>query len=580
MNSPAQPNFFKFQTSSYAPTVRVTLATLGLLALPTLTWGNGEFAHSTLLGPNIAQAQQKGRVARRAAQEVYVNMGDEPPSMDPTKQVDAISGFWLGHLYEGLMTTDKNGKIIAGSAEKVDVSADGKTYTFTLRKNAKWHDGKPVTAADFEFAFKRLVDPTYASEYAFIAETAQILNATEVINKKSPLDSLGVKAESERVLKITLKNPVAFLPSLMMFQSFYPVRKDLVEKYRDQFSVTPESIVGNGPFKLVRWKKENGMRLEKAETYWNAAEISIAAIESPVMLKDFGATYNLYMTGGVDMVNLDTERLKLANAARLPVKSFQNGFVTYLRPNPRPNRIFKSEKLRQAIKFGINRSEFVNKITGIPGDKGAFGFVPDYMPGSTPGSTYRKEAPLSWKDGDLAKARALVKEYLAESGQTKVPAFTLLAADSSTAKRDSEYFQAQLRKIFETEVNVDSVPFKTRLQKQRDADYDIVFGSWGPDYLDPSTFLELFLPVPTDVPGGFNDATFNGFIEKARQSTDLKARVGFFHEAEKILVNGGWTIPVQQVGRAFTVADGLQGVKRVQIGQDPDFRFAKWAAAK
>ena len=525
-------------------------------------------------------AQQKTQADRRAAQEVFLNMGDEPPSMDPNKQVDAVSYFWLGHMFEGLMTTDKAGNVVPGAAEKLAISADGKTYTFSIRKGAKWHDGKPVTAQDFEFAFKRLVDPAFASEYSFIAETAQILNATEIITKKATLDTLGAKALNDSTFEIKLKNPVAFLPSIMSFQAFFPVRKDIVEKYGDKFATNVESLVGNGPFKLVKWQKESSMRVEKAANYWNASAIKLKAIEAPVLLKDVGAQYNLFRTGGLDVTGLDSDRLKLAGKDKLAIKSFNDGSVFYLELNQKEGKPFSNVKLRRAIQVGLNRSEFVNKISGVPGDRPAYGIIPDYMPGSKKGVTYRKESALNFKDNDLATARTLVKEFLAETKQAKVPTFTILSGDSTTAKRDSEYFQAALSKILDAEVKVDSVPFKTRLQKQRDGQFDIVLGGWGPDYLDPMTFADLFMSTNGNNHGGYANAQYDEAIKRAQSSNDLAERVKEFGAAEKILIQDTvGVIPYFQRGRAYVLADGLQNVRRTQVGQDPDLRFASWSQA-
>ena len=526
-----------------------------------------------------ASADSKTQDQRRAAQEVYVSAGDEPPSLDPTKQVDSVSYFWLGHIFEGLTTIGKSGEIVPGAAEKIDVSADGKTYTFKMRRNAVWQDGKPVTAHDFEFAFKRLVDPVFASEYSFIAETAQIENATEIINSKAPLTSLGVRATSDDVLVVKLKNPVAFFPSLMRFQAFFPVRADLVKKYGDRFSQVVESVVGNGPFVLAEWKKESSMRLEKSKTYWNEKAITLTAIAAPVLLKDVGAQYNVFRTGGIDIANLDAERLKLAGREKLAIKSFLDGSVYYLRPNHREGRPFANAKLRKALQLGMARNEYVNKISGIPGDKPAFGFVPDYMPGSKTGLTFRKEQPLAWKDADIAGAKKLIAEYLAETKQTQVPPFTIVASDTNTAKRDAEYFQSKFSALFNTKVSVDSVPFKTRLQKQRDGDYDLMTTNWGPDYLDATTFLDLFYSQKSSDPKSWGDARYDELIVKARNTTNLKDRTQFLGDAEKVLLESGIVLPFLQRGRAYISADGLQGVVRSQVGQDPDLRFARWNTA-
>lgn len=525
-----------------------------------------------------ADAQQNSQADRRNNQEVFVNMGDEPPSMDPNKGVDAVSYFWLGHMFEGLMTTDKNGNIVPGAASHVAVSGDGKTYTFTIRPNAKWHDGKKVTAKDFEYAFQRLVDPAFASEYSFIAITAQIVNAEDVIKKKKPVSELGVKATNDSTLVIKLDNPVAFFKSMMSFQAFFPVRKDIVEKYGDKFATSVESIVGNGPFKMVAWKKESSMRMEKASTYWNAAAVKLRAVEAPVMLKDNGAAFNNFRTGGLDITGLDKERLETAQRERLQVKTFSDGAVFYLELNQRQGKLFSNQKLRQALRIAINRREYINKITGVPGDKPAFGIVPDYMPGAA--KTYRQEAKLDYRDGDIATAKKLIKEYLSETKQAKVPSFSILAGDSTVAKKESEYFQDLLKKVFETDVKIDSVPFKTRLQKQRDGQFDIASGGWGPDYLDAMTFMDLFTSANDNNHGGYVNKTFDELIAKAQKSGNMAERVKLFHEAEKLLIlTDSALVPIIQRGRAYLLAEGLQNVRRNQIGQDPDLRFASWSGA-
>ncbi|MEY3902127.1 MAG: hypothetical protein RL189_1433 [Pseudomonadota bacterium] len=525
-----------------------------------------------------ATAQQNSQADRRNNQEVFVNMGDEPPSMDPNKGVDAVSYFWLGHMFEGLMTTDKNGNIVPGAASHVAVSGDGKTYTFTIRPNAKWHDGKKVTAKDFEYAFQRLVDPAFASEYSFIAITAQIVNAEDVIKKKKPVSELGVKATNDSTLVIKLANPVAFFKSMMSFQAFFPVRKDIVEKYGDKFATNVESIVGNGPFKMVAWKKESSMRMEKASTYWNAAAVKLRAVEAPVMLKDNGAAFNNFRTGGLDITGLDKERLETAQRERLQVKTFSDGAVFYLELNQRQGKLFSNQKLRQALRIAINRREYINKITGVPGDKPAFGLVPDYMPGAS--KTYRQEAKVDYRDGDIASAKKLIKEYLSETKQSKVPSFSILAGDSTVAKKESEYFQDLLKKVFETDVKIDSVPFKTRLQKQRDGQFDIASGGWGPDYLDAMTFMDLFTSANDNNHGGYVNKNFDELIAKAQKSGNMAERVKLFHEAEKqLILTDSALVPIIQRGRAYLLAEGLQNVRRNQIGQDPDLRFASWSGA-
>jgi oligopeptide transport system substrate-binding protein len=194
--------------------------------------------------------------------------------------------------------------------------------------------------------------------------------------------------------------------------------------------------------------------------------------------------------------------------------------------------------------------------------------------------TYRQEAPLKYRDGDIGTAKKLIKQYLAETKQTKVPPFSILAGDSPNAKKESEYLQAMLKSVFGTEVTIDSVPFKTRLQKQRDGQFDIVSAGWGPDYLDAMTFMDLFTTSNGNNHGGYSNKTFDDLILKAQRSENMAERVQLFKQAEKILVSTDSAIvPIIQRGRAYLLADGLNGVRRNQVGQDPDLRFASWSGA-
>jgi oligopeptide transport system substrate-binding protein len=364
----------------------------------------------------------------------------------------------------------------------------------------------------------------------------------------------------------------------MAFQAFFPVRKDIVEKHGDKFATNVDTIIGNGPFKLVSWKKETSMRMEKASTYWNSAAIKLRAIEAPVMLKDVGAAFNNFRTGGLDMTGLDKERLETAQRERLQVKTYADGGVFFLEMNQRAGKLFENKKLRQALRTAISRREYISKVTGVPGDKPAFGLVPDYMPGVN--RTYRQEASLTYRDGDIVGAKKLIKEYLAETKQSKVPPFSILAGDSPNAKKESEYLQALLKNVFGTEVKIDSVPFKTRLQKQRDGQFDIVSAGWGPDYLDAMTFMDLFMTTNGNNHGGYTNKTFDELITKAQRSGSMAERVKLFQEAEKLLVvTDSAIVPIIQRGRAYLLAEGLQGVRRNQVGQDPDFRFASWSGA-
>lgn len=530
-----------------------------------------------LLPLHQAFAADSSREQRQKNGEVYINFEDEPPSMDPTKQSDAISGMWLAHIYEGLMTRDASGKVVPGAAESYDVNDNGKTYTFHLRKDARWHDGKPVVAKDFEFAFRRLVNPKFGSEYSYIASMAQIENAAAILKGKKPPSDLGVRAKDDLTLEIKLAAPVFFFPSLMSFSVFYPIRADLAQKFKDKFAVNSESVVGNGPFKLTRWVHDASMRVEKSNTYWNAASIKINAIEAPVMLKDDAAAYNLFLTGGIDYIPLDRDRLRVAQKEKKPIKNYTDDSVNWLEINHREKRPFTNIKLRHALRICMNRTEIADKVIGLPGGKPALGVVPDYMISALGGKTFRKEHPATWTDTNIATAKKLIREYLAETGQSKVPPFEILGDTTIKGRLPVEYLQAYLSKVFETTVTINLVPYRTHSQLMRDGEFDLAWIGWAPDYPDAMSMLERFLSDNENNYGNFSDSLFDILVKKAAVEQNLQKRTQLLAEAEKILVDEKTgVVPVYQPGRAYLIADKLTGYSHKHLGVDPDFRYAFW----
>jgi oligopeptide transport system substrate-binding protein len=535
------------------------------------------FLVAAVLYASGVRAEQKSQDQRALSQEVYFSAGDEPPSMDPTKQADTISSMWLGHIFEGLMSYDPAGNIIPGTAESMTSSEDKKTWTFKIRKSARWQDGKPVKAQDFLYSWRRLVDPAYASEYSFIAIAAGILNAEDIISKKQPKENLGVRAVDDHTLEVQLSRPVPFFDSLATFQVFYPLRRDIVEKFGDKFATDPASIIGNGPFKLAAWQKEQSMRIERSPTYWDADKVRIQAIQSPAMVKDSQANFNNFQTGGIDYTTTSSpEIIKQAQAAKLKIQTFPTGCTTYIAFNVRPGRPFANKLLRQAVRDGVNRSEFVNKIIGVPGYKPTLGLVPDYMPGSKKGMTYRREAPVKGRDADYPSSQKHLQEYLAVSKQTQAPSFTILSDDGTLAKKFVEYWQNSLAKLLNTEVRVESVPFKTRLQKSRDGNYDVTLSGWCPDYRDPMTFMDLFTAGNDNNMTGWVNKTYEALIVKAANESDIAARIKLFAEAEALLLDESPMVPLDQTGGAFVVAPALKNMRHNAFGFSPDFRYAVW----
>ncbi|MDY0393413.1 peptide ABC transporter substrate-binding protein [Virgibacillus halophilus] len=204
--------------------------------------------------------------SKNVKQEITVNAMTEPPAIDPAMATDTTSGWVLDHIFEGLYTRDKDGEPVLGAAEKADVSDDGKTYTFKLREDAKWSDGSPVTAEDFEYAWKRVLNPDTGSAFAFYL---YYIKGAEDYNKgKGSADKVGIKALDKQTFQVELNAPIGYFDSLLTLWTFYPVQKSLVENNKN-WAAEADDYVSNGPFKMTEWKHDSKVVIEKNDEYYD-----------------------------------------------------------------------------------------------------------------------------------------------------------------------------------------------------------------------------------------------------------------------------------------------------------------------
>lgn len=226
------------------------------------------------------------------------------PSLDVSKATDSESFQTMNSTMEGLTRIDENGKVQPGVAESWEVSEDGLTWTFKLRKNSTWSNGTPVTAKDFEYSWKRTLTPETASEYGYIM--ADIVGSSIDEIKANGVDGVGVKALDDYTLEVKLNRPVAYFAELMSFQVFFPQNQEFVESCGDAYGSAVDKQLYNGPFTLTTWKMEDQYSMTKNPNYWDAANVKLEKINTKVV-KDTGAAINLYEAGQIDVVGLNSD---------------------------------------------------------------------------------------------------------------------------------------------------------------------------------------------------------------------------------------------------------------------------------
>ncbi|MBD1370883.1 peptide ABC transporter substrate-binding protein [Hazenella sp. IB182357] len=460
----------------------------------------------------------------------------EPPNLDSARSTDSASFTILNNVNEGLYRLDQDSKPTLGmAAEEPTKSDDNKTYTFKLR-DANWSDGKPVTAKDFEYAWKRAMNPDTASEYAFIMNA--IDKAEEYNAGKAKAKEVGVKAIDDKTLEIRLKQDVPYLKDLLTFGTFLPQRQDIVEKHGEKYALDPDKMVFNGPFVLSEWKHESSFTYKKNDQYWEKDVVKLDTVNVTIS-KDATTSMNLYNTGKVDYTGVGSEFID-SNKDKPEYFLQPESTVFYTEMNQiKEDSIFKNAKIRKAVMIGIDRQTEMDKIlkNGVP----AAGFVSPAIRGNDD-KKFRELAKVNI-EYNPQEAKKLFDEGLKELGLDKAPTVEIVGDDTSGAKDDLTFVKEQLKQNLGLEVKITSVPFKERLERGKKGNFDLLLGGWAADYNDAMSYLEIFTTGYSYNRGKWSNKQYDELVKKAQANENFDERLEQLLEAEKIMIEDAGIAP-------------------------------------
>lgn len=499
---------------------------------------------------------------------------DEIRTMDPSLATDETSFIYLGATMEGLYRLGEDGSTVPGIATHHDVSEDGLTWTFHLREDAVWENGDPVTAHDFVYSWRRAVDPATGSEYGGLMMNGVIKNATAVNNGDLPPEELGVRAEDDYTLVVELENPIAYFESLTIFGTFLPLNQKFVEEQGDQFATSSENLLFNGPYKLANWSStSNSWELVKNDTYWDADAVKMDRLTFQVV-KDPQTAVDLYLEGSVDRADLTSELVnEYINHEDFTITP--DTFVHYLKFNQTAHEALANKNIRAAISRAFDKEALVNNILNN-GSLVANGLVPkDFVRMPDTGEDFR-EASGDLVTYDVALAQKYWEKGLQEVGTDRLE-FELLADDDETTRVMVEYLANQLStNLPGLKINIRQVPKPQRLDMDGEMDYELQITRWGPDFLDPFTFLNVWVTDGGRNNTGFSNPEYDRLLEETKTiyATDNVARYQNFLEAEKLLFEEAVIAPIFQASRAQLVSPKIEGVYVNPFG--PTYEY-KWA---
>ena len=327
---------------------------------------------------------------------ITVAITDDLNTMDHHVATDGRSFIFQSLCIGGLAELDADGQPQPDLAESWDISDDGLIYTFHLRDNIKWSNGDPVTAQDFVYGWKRLVDPALASEYNFIVSTINVHNAADVIDGKLPLDDLGVEAVDDKTFKVTLDLPCGFLLGLMAFPSFFPLNQKFFEAQGDQYALGIDNLLFCGPYTMTTWEPGAEYVFTKNPNYWNAEKQDQYVDEVIFKFVPEAQTAVMsYKGGDVDVVTLTSELVE-ANASDPGYVSRLQGYAWRLNLNQSTkviagNTKYQNFNLRKALGLSIDREAIANDVLK-DGSVALEGFIPKEFAYGPDGKDYRETA--------------------------------------------------------------------------------------------------------------------------------------------------------------------------------------------
>jgi oligopeptide transport system substrate-binding protein len=499
----------------------------------------------------------------------------EMPSADPSVATDEVSFVALNNVYEGIYRLDKDSKPQpAGAAEKAEVSEDGLTYKIKLRKDAKWTDDKPVTAADYVYGWQRTVDPATGSEYAYMFNSVK--NAEKISKGEMKKEELGIKAINDYELEITLEKATPYFDYLLAFPTFLPQRQDIVEKYGKDYTTTSDKAVYNGPFTLTDFDgpgTDTSWSYTKNDKYWDKDTVKLDKVAIDVV-KEAPTSLNLFQDGQADEVPLSGELAQqMKNDPDYIILKGASTF--YFEPNQREeNSPYRNANLRKALSYAIDRKALVEQILAN-GSAVPTGLVPEGLAADP-----KNDEDFAKESGnevvyDVAKAKEAWKKAKQELGITTLTA-DLLIDDTDNAKKMAEYLQGSLSDTLDgLKVTVSPVPFSVRLDRSNKGDFDIAVSAWGADYADPSSFLDLFTTDNSYNRGRYSNPEYDKLVESAAttNANNAEARWQDMLDAEKVIMDDMGVIPLYQKAEAHLRSDKVKDVVYHSTGAKYDFKW-------
>lgn len=464
-----------------------------------------------------------------SVQEIVINNGAEPESLDPHKTNGVPESNLIRQMLVGLTTTDADGQTVPGVAESWTVSDDGTVWTFKLRPST-WSNGEPLTAHDFVYSFRRAIDPATAAPRASYLVDAKIVNAGEILENGANLETLGVRAIDDHTFEITLSEPVPYLADALIHTTLKPVHRASIERFGDKWT-DPANIVVNGAYKPSLWQINDRIEMARNTHYYDNANTTIDKVTF-VNIGDETAAVNRYLAdelsiaGGVPETLF--EKLKTERPDELKVAPL---LCTYYFETNKAKPPFDNVDVRRALALALDRETITDKVIGM-GQTPAYQFAPPKMNGMG-------ETDPDWRAWDETKRIEEAKRLLAKAGYNKTNplTFELLYNTSESHKKIAAAATSLWKKTLGEviEVNLVNQEWKTYLDTKRQGDHQMARAGWCAVYNEPSAILNTLRSNNSSNTGKYQSPNYDAKLDQTLRAKDQGERTALYHEAERIL---------------------------------------------
>jgi len=508
----------------------------------------------------------------KVVETLAVNVGPDPDTIDPALNSAVDGGTMINHAFEGLMALDKNGVPTEAQAQKYEVSDDGRVYTFYLRDDIKWSDGKPVTAHDFVYAWNRAASPETAADYAYMFD---VIEGYEDVANGVAGAKLNVVAKDDKTLVVTLVTPIPYFLELCAFPAYMPVRQDIIEANGDAWATKVETYIGNGPYKITEWVPGSHITMSKNEHYYNVSKLGPNNIKF-VLMDDDVAILNAFRQGEIlfadSMPNdeIDAWRDK-------PEFNLEGQLGTYYVSFNVTKAPFDNPKVRQAFTLAVDR-EFIVKNIGKAGQVPAGAFVPTGLTDADPTKEFREVGgdyydPYDY-EGNLEKAKQILAEAGYPNGQG-LPPIEYIYNEGTGHQAIGEALQDMWGKLG-AQVTLASQEWNTFLNTRKNGDYQVARNGWLCDYNDPISMLDMWITGGGNNDAQWSNAQYDALIKEIKTTTDKNKRFELMHKAEDIIFDEWMLCPIYYYVDIYLLNEKVEGFYSSPLG----FKYFMYASVK